>query len=92
MMHDEPQAVTITRLEIAVERLIAFAQLQEEVMNAVLDLLFEEEGVANLERRVDIGILEAIREVYKNPGRYAPQVAAGATPQPEEEEEHVNEN
>jgi len=63
-----------------------------------LDLLFEEDSVANLEE-ADMGLLEAIQEVYNKPGRYAPQVPNAAqylsalvgSADPKEEE-HVNED
>lgn len=83
MMHEEPQAVTVTRLEIAVERLIAVVQYQDEKLKVVLDLLFEEDSVANLEE-ADMGMLGAIREVYNKPGRYVPHVEYAARPQEEE--------
>lgn len=94
MMHEEPQAVTLARLEIAVERLIAVVMLQEEKMKAVLELLFEEDSVANLASRfpqeADMGMLEAIREVYLTPGRYVPQI--DPRPSMQKEEEHGNED
>ena len=100
-MQDENITVTVTRLEIAVGRLIAVVQSQDEKLKAVVDLLFEEDSVANL-KEVGLEMLEAIREVYNKPGRYAPKVEYAARPQSAEEvgdpgkdllkEEHVNDN
>ena len=76
MMTDESWGVTIARLEIATEKIIgALLKIQARA---------ELEGV---DMGLDLDMLEAIREVYSEPGRYLPYALSAIADDPEEGKE-----